>query len=44
MSVVRGSYLKGLGLDFYWPQLAALGAYTVVVYGLCWVFLKKRIG
>jgi ABC-type multidrug transport system permease subunit len=44
MSVVRGSYLKGLGLDFYWPQLGALAVYTVVVYGLCWVFLKKRIG
>ncbi len=44
MSVVRGSYLKSLGLGFYWPQLAALGAYTVVVYGLCWALLKKRIG
>lgn len=44
MSVVRGSYLKGLGLDFYWPQLGALAVYTVIVYGLCWMFLKKRIG
>ena len=44
MSVVRGSYMKGLGLGFYWPQLAALAVYTLVVYGLCWVFLKKRIG
>ena len=44
MSVVRGSYLKGLGLEFYWPQLAALAVYTVVVYALCWAFLKKRIG
>jgi ABC-type multidrug transport system permease subunit len=44
MSVVRGSYLKGLGLAFYWPQLAALAVYTVVVYALCWLFLKKRIG
>jgi ABC-type multidrug transport system permease subunit len=44
MSVVRGSYLKSLGLGFYWPQLAALAVYTAVVYGLCWAFLKKRIG
>ena len=44
MGVVRGSYLKGLGIDFYWPQLAALAVYTLVVYGLCWAFLRKRIG
>lgn len=44
MSLVRGSYMKGLGLGFYWPQLLALTAYAAVVYGLCWLLLKKRIG
>lgn len=44
MSLVRGSYLKDLGLGFYWPQLAALAAYALVVYGLCWLLLKKKIG
>jgi ABC-type multidrug transport system permease subunit len=44
MTVVRGSYLKGLGLAFYWPHLTALAVYTAVVYGLCWAFLRKRIG
>jgi ABC-type multidrug transport system permease subunit len=44
MTLVRGCYLKGLGLDFYWPNLAALGLYATVVYGLCWALLRKRIG
>ena len=44
MTVVRGCYLKGLGLDFYWPNLAALCLYAAVVYGLCGALLRKRIG
>ena len=44
MGIVRGTYLKGLGFDFFWPDLLALGIYTLVLYGLSWVFLKKRIG
>jgi ABC-2 type transport system permease protein len=44
MGMVRGVYLKGLGFDFFWPDLMALAAYAVVVYGLAWAFLKKRIG
>ena len=44
MTVVRGSYLKGFGFDYYWPQLGALALYTLVVYFLAWLFLKKRIG
>lgn len=44
MTLVRGSYLKGLGLDFYWPQLLALAVYTLVLYSLCWLLLRKRIG
>ena len=44
MTVVRGSYLKGFGFDYYWPQLGALALYTLVLYSLAWLFLKKRIG
>lgn len=44
MGIVRGTYLKGLGFDFFWPDLLALGIYTLVLYGLSWLFLKKRIG
>ena len=44
MGMVRGIYLKGLGFDFFWPDLLALTAYAVVVYSLAWLFLKKRIG
>ncbi len=44
MTVVRGSYLKGFGFGYYWPQLSALALYTLVVYVLAWLLLKKRIG
>jgi ABC-2 type transport system permease protein len=44
MDVARGSYLKGLGLDVYWPDLAALALFAVVVYTLAWWRLRKRIG
>jgi ABC-2 type transport system permease protein len=44
MGMVRGVYLKGLGFGFFWPDLLALAAYAAIVYGLAWLFLKKRIG
>jgi ABC-2 type transport system permease protein len=44
MEIARGSYLKGLGLDVYWPDLAALALFAVVVYTLAWWRLRKRIG
>jgi len=44
MTVVRGSYLKGFGFGYYWPQLGALALYTLVLYSLAWLLLKKRIG
>lgn len=44
MGMVRGVYLKGLGFDFFWPDLLALAVYTAVVYCLTWLFLRKRIG
>jgi len=44
MDMVRGAYLKGLGFAFYWPNLLALTVYSLLLYGLAWLFLKKRIG
>ena len=44
MTVVRGSYLKGFGFGYYWPQLGALAVYPLVVYTAAWLFLRKRIG
>ncbi len=44
MDMVRGAYLKGLGFAFYWPNLLALTVYSMVLYGLAWLFLNKRIG
>ena len=44
MSVVRGSYLKGFGFGYYWPQLGALALYTLVLYTAAWLLLRKRIG
>jgi ABC-type multidrug transport system permease subunit len=44
MSVVRGSYLKGFGFGYYWPQLGALALYTLVLYAAAWLALRKRIG
>jgi len=44
MDVVRGSYLKGLGFEAYRTNLIALFLYTVLLYGLAWAALKKRIG
>jgi len=43
MEIVRGCYLKGLGFGFYRPQFLSLAVYTVVVYCLAWLLLKKRI-
>ncbi|MBV1907342.1 MAG: ABC transporter permease [Pseudomonadales bacterium] len=44
MEIVRGSYLKGLGLSHYAGDLVAMTIYTVIVYLLCWLLLRKRIG
>lgn len=43
MEIVRGCYLKGLGFGFYRPQFLSLAVYTIVVYCMAWLLLKKRI-
>ena len=44
MTVVRGCYLKGGGLDAYGSSLAVLALYCVIVYGAAWIALRKRLG
>lgn len=44
MDVVRGSYLKRLGFEYYAGDIIALAIYTAAVYGLCLAMLKKRVG
>jgi ABC-2 type transport system permease protein len=41
---LRGIVLKGVGLAELWPQLAALGVYSVVVLGLASVRLARERG
>jgi ABC-2 type transport system permease protein len=40
--IVRGVFLKGVGLDVLWPQFAALGAWGVTVLGLAAMRSRKR--
>ena len=44
MGMVRGIYLKGMGLSFYAWDLATLAFYAAVVYGVAIKSIKKRIG
>jgi len=34
MVIIRGLFLKGIGIDILWPQLAALGGLGVVLLAL----------
>jgi ABC-2 type transport system permease protein len=40
--IVRGVFLKGVGLDVLWPQLAALGAWGISVLSLAALRSRKR--
>ena len=40
--IVRGVFLKGVGLDVLWPQFAALAAWGVSVLGLAAMRSRKR--
>jgi len=44
MGMVRGIYLKGMGLSFYAWDIATLAIYAAVVYGAAIKSIKKRIG
>lgn len=42
LEIVRGIFLKGIGLDLLWPQAAALAAWGVVVLSLAVARSRKR--
>ncbi len=42
--IVRGIFLKGIGLDLLWPQAAALGGWGVAVLALAVMRSRKRTG
>ena len=42
--IVRGIFLKGIGLDLLWPQAAALAAWGIVVLSLAVARSRKRAG
>jgi ABC-2 type transport system permease protein len=42
--IVRGIFLKGIGLDLLWPQALALAAWGAVVLALAVARSRKRIG
>ncbi len=44
LGIVRGIYLKGLGLNFYIKDLLNLYIYTFIIYTLTILKFKKRIG
>ncbi len=43
MEIVRGVYLKGLGLQQYWPSLLILAGFFIAFFGLSLRRLKKRL-
>ena len=43
MKTVRGIFLKGIGLDVLWPQIAALAVMGVVVLALATRRFKKTL-
>jgi drug efflux transport system permease protein len=40
--IVRGIFLKGIGLDLLWPQAAALAAWGLIVLSLAVSRSRKR--
>jgi len=43
MVVLRSVYLKGVGLDILWPQIAALAAFAVVLLGFSVLRFHKSL-
>jgi ABC-2 type transport system permease protein len=43
MVIIRGIFLKGVGLNILWPQLAALGGLGIVLLALAVIRFKKTL-
>ena len=42
--ILRGVFLKGVGIEVLWPQVVALFAFGVIIIGLASLRFQKRIG
>ena len=43
IEIVRGIFLKGVGVDVLWPQMAAMAVYGVAVLGLSAMRFQKKL-
>ena len=43
IEIVRGLFLKGVGVDVLWPQMAALTAFGIGVLGLAVIRFRKTL-
>ncbi len=43
LTIVRGIIIKGVGLDYLWPQIALLTAFGIVVFSAAVLRFRKRI-
>lgn len=43
LTIVRGIIIKGVGIDYLWPQLLALGALGLAVFATAVLRFRKRI-
>jgi ABC-2 type transport system permease protein len=42
--IVRGIFLKGIGLELLWPQAAAMAAWGLIVLSLAVMRSRKQVG
>ena len=43
IEIVRGLFLKGVGIDVLWPQMAALAVFGITVLTLSAVRFQKKL-
>ncbi|MCI0490843.1 MAG: ABC transporter permease [Blastocatellia bacterium] len=44
IEISRGIALKGVGLEYLWPNVLMLFIYTLIIVGLASIFFKKKVG
>lgn len=44
LEIIRGIFLKGIGLEYLWPQVLALAAFGVIILALSARRFSKRMG
>ena len=41
--IIRGTYIKGVGMDVLWPQMLALAAISIALLGLAVLRFRKSL-